>query len=50
VPNVVPRLSKTPGRVTHLGPRLGSSNREVLCELLGLTEAELLDLARDGVI
>ncbi len=50
VPNVVPRLSKTPGRVAHLGPRLGSSNREVLCDLLGLTAAELNELALAGVI
>jgi succinyl-CoA:(S)-malate CoA-transferase subunit A/succinyl-CoA:(S)-malate CoA-transferase subunit B len=50
VPNVVPRLSKTPGRLAHLGPRLGSSNREVLGELLGRTEGELIELARDGGI
>lgn len=50
VPNVVPRLSRTPGRVAHLGPRLGSSNHEVLGTLLGLSEAEMCELAREGVI
>jgi crotonobetainyl-CoA:carnitine CoA-transferase CaiB-like acyl-CoA transferase len=50
VPNVVPRLSGTPGRVTHLGPALGAHNAEVYGQLLGLTAQELAMLAKDGVV
>jgi len=39
--NIVGKLSETPGEVRHAGPRLGSSNREVLIDELGFTEAEL---------
>lgn len=39
--NVAGKLSATPGRVLHAGPRLGSSNRAILIEELGFTETEL---------
>ena len=39
--NVAGKLSATPGRVRHAGPRLGSSNREILVDELGFTEEEL---------
>jgi crotonobetainyl-CoA:carnitine CoA-transferase CaiB-like acyl-CoA transferase len=39
--NVAGKLSATPGVVHHAGPKLGSSNRAVLIEELGFTEAEL---------
>ncbi|EME71362.1 acyl-CoA transferase/carnitine dehydratase [Paramagnetospirillum caucaseum] len=50
VPGVVPRLSATPGRIDHLGPRLGEGNGRVYGGLLGLGEAELADLKGKGVI
>jgi len=50
VPNVVPRLSKTPGRINHLGPRLGQHTDEVLTELLGLCNAEIDELRAHHVI
>lgn len=50
IPNVVPILSKTPGRIDHLGPPLGSSTREVLAGQLGMSDAEMDRLAREGVI
>ncbi|MEM1144075.1 MAG: CoA transferase [Pseudomonadota bacterium] len=50
VPNVNPRLSKTPGRITGLGPPLGNATVEVLNGLLGLVEGEIDSLRRDGVI
>jgi crotonobetainyl-CoA:carnitine CoA-transferase CaiB-like acyl-CoA transferase len=50
VPNVLPRLSRTPGRIQSLGPRLGEHTEEVLHELLGLSDAEIADLRRDRVI
>ena len=39
--NVVGKLSETPGEVRHAGPKLGSSNRDILIGELGFTEAEL---------
>ena len=39
--NVVGKLSRTPTRIRHAGPALGSSNREVLIEQLGFDEQEL---------
>jgi succinyl-CoA:(S)-malate CoA-transferase subunit A/succinyl-CoA:(S)-malate CoA-transferase subunit B len=50
VPGVVPRLSKTPGEVTSLGPVLGEANEEVYRGLLGLSEDELAALKKDGVV
>ena len=40
--NVVGKLSRTPGKVRHSGPRLGQHNREILMERLGYTEDALL--------
>jgi len=39
--NVVGKLSRTPGEIRHTGPKLGSSNRDVLIDQLGFDEAEL---------
>ena len=50
VPNVVPRLSKTPGRVDSLGEALGASNAKVYSEVMGLSEAEIAALKEEGVI
>ncbi len=50
VPNVLPRLSETPGRITHLGPSLGDAIQEIYGGELGFSEAELAELKRDGVI
>ncbi|MBK1664820.1 carnitine dehydratase [Rhodospirillum rubrum] len=49
VPNVLPRLSETPGRIDHLGPRLGADSGRILGEL-GLSEAEIADLRAKGVV
>ncbi len=50
VPDVLPRLLATPGRIEHLGPPLGNANEAVYRGLLGLSEDEFKALARDGVI
>ena len=50
VPGVVPKLSRTPGRITRLGPRLGEHNAQVYRRLLGLDDAEIARLKADGVI
>jgi succinyl-CoA:(S)-malate CoA-transferase subunit A len=50
VPGVVPRLSKTPGRITHLGPMLGDATVTVLTELLELNAAEIAALREQRII
>ena len=50
VPNVVPRLEGSPGRVDWLGPDLGQHSDEVLGGLLGLDPDRLEELRRRGVI
>ena len=50
VANVVPRLSKTPGKVTKLGASLGQHNAEIYGKLLGLGAARLKELAQKGVV
>ena len=50
VPGVVPKLSKTPGRITNLGPPLGNATDQVLREVLGLSAGELEQLHKNKVI
>ena len=50
VPNVVPRLTGTPGSVDTLGPALGANNAEIYGELLGIGDEALRALASEGVI
>jgi len=50
VPSVIPRLSATPGRIKHLGPRLGQHTEEVLGDLLGLDAAAIQALRDKRVI
>ncbi len=50
VPNVVPRLTETPGGIEHLGPSLGDSNDEVYSRLLGLSPDEIAALKQKQVI
>ena len=49
-PTVVPRLSATPGRVTHAGPALGRHTDEILGSLLGFSPGEIADLRASGVV
>lgn len=49
-PGVVPKLSLTPGRVTHAGPRLGRHTDEVLSDLLGMSQTEIDGLRAERVI
>ncbi len=39
--DTVGKLSRTPGRIRHAGPRMGQHNREVLVDELGFDEAQL---------
>ena len=49
VPGIVPKLSKTPGSVQWLGPKLGEHNLEVLKQI-GLTDFQIEQMAAQGVI
>jgi crotonobetainyl-CoA:carnitine CoA-transferase CaiB-like acyl-CoA transferase len=50
LPNVVPRLSRSPGAVRHLGRPLGADNERIYGGMLGLDHAELDALKAGGVI
>lgn len=50
MPNVVPRLMRTPGGVRWPGPTLGQHTDEVLSEVLGIPAAQVEDLRSQGVI
>jgi crotonobetainyl-CoA:carnitine CoA-transferase CaiB-like acyl-CoA transferase len=50
VPNLVPRLTETPGKVNWLGKELGAHNTEIYQGRLGLTDEEMERLRKVGVI
>ena len=50
VPDVVPRLSATPGEICWLGEGLGAQNEEIFRDLLGLADSDLRQMRDDGVI
>jgi crotonobetainyl-CoA:carnitine CoA-transferase CaiB-like acyl-CoA transferase len=45
-----PRLARQPTPVPRSAPRLGEHNRDVWCDLVGLSEDELADLVSRGVL
>ncbi len=47
---IVPKFSRTPGDIEHLGPGHGEHTDEVLREELGIPEERLEELADEGVI
>lgn len=49
MPNVFPRLSRTPGRIRHAGPTLGADNESVFAAM-GLSTADIETLRNNGVI
>lgn len=50
IPNVVPRLSETPGRVDALGPALGEATEAVYGGWLGLGAEEIAALRARGIL
>ncbi len=50
IPGMIPKLSDTPGDTQWPGPEVGSHNKEVLGDLLGLDQAAQEQLRDDGVI
>jgi formyl-CoA transferase len=49
-PGVIPKLSATPGRVTHAGPALGRHTDEILSDVLGMSAAQIAELHGAGVV
>jgi succinyl-CoA:(S)-malate CoA-transferase subunit B len=50
LPNVVPRLEATPGRIDSAGPALGAHTDAVLRDWIGLAPGEIESLRRAGAI
>ena len=50
MPDVLPRLSETPGKIRHAGLPMGAHNDEIYRQRLGLSDAELTELRAAGVI
>ena len=51
MPSIVPRLTKTPGRIEHLGPpEVGQHNEEILVGLLNYPRERLAELRERGVL
>lgn len=46
--NPLPRLTRTPGHITALGPKFGEDTRAVLREVAALSEAEVGALVNEG--
>ncbi len=50
IPNVVPKLSATPGTIRHSGHRIGQDTRRVLMELAGYSAEDIAQLQAERVI
>ena len=50
IPDVVPKLSMTPGAIRHSGHRIGQDTRKVLMELAGLSAEEVSALETADII
>ena len=50
MPNVVPRMTDTPGRIDRLGPSLGEHNDEVWGKRMGLSAGRIAELKKKNVI
>lgn len=50
MPDVLPKLSETPGHIRFAGIAMGVHNKEIYQDRLGLTDAEMVKLKADGVI
>jgi crotonobetainyl-CoA:carnitine CoA-transferase CaiB-like acyl-CoA transferase len=48
--NLMFRMSETPGKVRHPGPKLGANTDEILREVLALSDARIAELHASGVI
>lgn len=47
VPGIIPKLSKTPGKIRWAGPKLGEHTEEVLKEKVGLNEKQIAKMKNE---
>lgn len=47
---IVPKLSRTPGKIERRAPLIGEDNEEIYCKLLNLSLEELRQLKQEGVV
>jgi formyl-CoA transferase len=50
VANVFPRLSRTPGRIRHLGPAAPGAHSDEVLRSLGYSDDEVVELTKKGVV
>ena len=50
IPNVMPRLSATPGSIKSIGADIGQDNQEIFSTLLGLSVEEMRELSKKKII
>jgi crotonobetainyl-CoA:carnitine CoA-transferase CaiB-like acyl-CoA transferase len=50
VPGSLFKMSKTPGKIQYPAPLLGEHNEEILTDVAGYTEEEIVQLSNEGVI
>jgi crotonobetainyl-CoA:carnitine CoA-transferase CaiB-like acyl-CoA transferase len=49
IPAILPKLTDTPGRTEWPGPELGSHNQEIFEQVLGLSQQQITELAKQGI-
>ena len=50
IPSMAPKLSKTPGSTSWAGPEIGSFNKEIFENILGMDASNQKALKDEGVI
>jgi formyl-CoA transferase len=50
MPGIIPKLSKTPGKIKWAGAKLGKHNNEIYKDLLGFNEEKLKAMELNGII
>ena len=50
LPGIYIKLSRTPGKISSVAPKIGEHNEEIYCGLLGLSPEEFDQLKKEKVI
>ncbi len=50
VPGIMPKFSKTPGRIKWAGAKLGEHNEEIYKDMLGMSEEELKEMEERDIV
>jgi len=50
VPGIIPKFSKTPGKIKWAGLSLGANNKEIYQDMLGYSESDVEELSQKGII